>query len=195
MKITMEERLRKWGFHEEDIPAMLKELEKLKGLEKEEEILIAEAAFQALMKVKIPNYNYQQGFRGKAEMLCSGDNLVEATYNWTIPRLMRKISIWEIKDIITNDMTEENWATIIEISREYIKLCLYQKDNKNNLKPIFLTQIISKHYSDSICQYLDELKRISEEGFNRVIEDEYIGREILKDSFVVEHLGGYHFNL
>lgn len=189
MKITMEERLRKWGFHEEDIPDMLKELEKLPSIEREEEILIAEAAFQALMKVKIPNYNYQQGFRGKAEMLCSGDNLVEATYNWTIPRLMRKISIWEIKDIITNDMTEENWATIIEISREYIKLCLHQKDNRKDSEPIYV-QTIRNYCSGMICQYLDELKRISEEGFNRVIEDEYVGREILKDSYVVKHLGG-----
>ena len=187
MKITMEERLRKWGFHEEDIPGMLKELEKLPSIEREEEVLIAEAAFQALMKVKIPNYNYQQGFRGKAEMLCSGDNLVEATYDWTIPRLMRKISIWEIKDIITNEMTEENWATVIEISREFIKRCLHQNDNRKDSEPIYV-QTIRNYCSGMICIYLDELKRMSEEAFKRVMEDEFIRAEVFKEHYIVEHL-------
>lgn len=188
MKITMEERLRKWGFHEEDIPGMLEELAKLPSIEREEEVLIAEAAFQALMKVKIPNYDYQQGFLGKAKMLCYGDSLVEATYDWTIPRLMRKISIWEIKDIITNEMTEENWDTVIEISREFIKRCLHQNDNRRDSESIY-AQTIRNYCSGMICIYLDELKRISEEGFNRVIEDEYIREEIFKDGHIVEHLG------
>ena len=96
MKMTMEERLRNWGFHEEDIPEMLEELAKLPSIEKEEEILIAEAAFQALAKVKVPGYNYHQDFLLRAKSLVHGmEDEVELTYTLTIPMLKRRLARWK----------------------------------------------------------------------------------------------------
>lgn len=89
----MEARLRAWGFHEEDIPGMLEELAKLKSIEEEEEILIAYAAINALVSMKVPGYGYHPSFiastNGRAERM---KDKVESIYTHTIPRLKRRIA-------------------------------------------------------------------------------------------------------
>lgn len=188
MKITMEERLRKWGFHEEDIPGMLEELAKLPSIEREEEVLIAEAAFQALMKVKLPNYDGGQGFSSKARVLIKKPTIeVEHTYNWTILNWELRLLENETKQLLFDQMTERDWTAVIELYKTYIKRRLSSKDNKYDVKP---EGLIVFRLSDNaiICLYLKVLKRISEEGFKRVIADEFIRTEILSDRYVVERL-------
>ena len=188
MKITMEERLRKWGFHEEDIPAMLEELDKLPSIMREEEIILAESAFQALMKVKLPNYDGGQGFYPKARTLINKPTIeVEHTYNWTIPNWELRLLEEETETLLFDQMTESDWTAVIDLYKTYIKRRLSSKDNKYGVKP---EGLIIFRMSDNaiICLYLKVLKRISEEGFKRVIADEFIRTEILSDSYVVERL-------
>ncbi|MBS4914063.1 MAG: hypothetical protein KHZ77_07940 [Veillonella sp.] len=189
MKIAMEERLRNWGFHEEDIPDMLKELEKLPSIEREEEVLIAEAALQALVKVKLPNYNGHQGFITYAERLChtNDKNEVELTYDMTIPRWDRRLAIREIKDIITDEMTESDWSAVIDKSRDFIMRTINRRDNRSDADQ-YRFRMMRMLDNGLISLYLNALRQISEEAFKRAMEDEFIRAEVFKERYIVEHL-------
>lgn len=85
MKAQIEERLKNWGFHEEDIPGILKIMPKM---EDQEDILIVAAALRALMKLKVPNYKDNNIFICHAKAICRGEKEdLDLIYNFKIPIL------------------------------------------------------------------------------------------------------------
>lgn len=85
MKAQIEERLKNWGFHEEDIPGILKIMPKI---EDQEDILIVAAALRALMKLKVPNYKDNNNFIPHAKVISRGDKRdLDIIYNLKIPIL------------------------------------------------------------------------------------------------------------